>query len=156
MMKIGTKIKDFKTKALINGIEKEIKISDFKGKKLAIYFYPKDLTPGCTTQAENLRDNFKLIEKNGIVIIGISKDSIKSHINFKEKKELPFILISDENLELNKLFGVWQLKKFMGKEYMGTIRTTFLIDENQKIINIIKKPKVKDHANEILAEFNLL
>jgi peroxiredoxin Q/BCP len=154
-LKINDKAPNFTAKALIKGKEKEIKLTDFKGKKIVIYFYPKDLTPGCTVQACNLRDNYSELEKNNITIIGVSKDSIKSHSNFITKKELPFILVSDENLEINKAYGVWEKKKFMGKEYMGTKRKTFLIDENLKIGNIINKPNVKNHTQEILEGFNI-
>lgn len=156
MTEPGLKAPDFKAKALINGEEKEISLSDFKGQKIALYFYPRDMTPGCTTQAENLRDNFKKLEEKNIVIIGVSKDSIKSHQSFKEKKELPFILISDEDTEVNKLYGVWKEKNMYGRKYWGTARTTFLIDENQKIVHVITKPKVSEHSEEILHGFNLL
>ena len=155
MVNIGDNAPNFKAIALIDNNEKKISLSDFKGKKTALYFYPKDLTPGCTIQAENLRDNYKELTKKGIVVIGVSKDPIKSHIKFSEKKELPFILISDENLEINKAYGVWQKKKFMGREYMGTARTTFLIDEKGKIVNIVDKPVVKEHSKEIIDGFNL-
>lgn len=155
MIELNKKIPNFKAKALVNEKEKEISLNDFKGKKIALYFYPKDLTPGCTWQAENLRDNISKLNNKNIEIIGISKDPIKSHEKFVCKKELPFILISDEDLEIHKIFDNWQMKKFMGKEYMGTLRRTFLIDENQKLIKIIEKPKVKDHTNEILNGFGL-
>lgn len=154
MVKIGDMAPDFKAQALVEGEEKTFSLKDLKGKKAAIYFYPKDLTPGCTTQACNLRDNYSELKKNNIEIIGISKDSIKSHIKFQEKKELPFILVSDEDKVINEAFEVWQKKKFMGREFMGTLRQTFLIDETGKIVNIIEKPKVGDHAKEILDAFS--
>ena len=154
MVKVNDNAPNFKARSLVNGEEKEISLNDFKGKKIALYFYPKDLTPGCTIQAENIRDNYKELEKKGIIVIGVSKDPIKSHINFAQKKELPFILVSDEDTSINELYGVWQLKKFMGWEFMGTVRTTFLIDKNGKIVNIIDKPKVKEHSKEILEGFN--
>ena len=154
MVKVNDNAPNFKARSLVNGEEKEISLNDFKGKKIALYFYPKDLTPGCTIQAENIRDNYKELEKKGIIVIGVSKDPIKSHINFAQKKELPFILVSDEDTSINELYGVWQLKKFMGREFMGTVRTTFLIDKNGKIVNIIDKPKVKEHSKEILEGFN--
>lgn len=153
MIKINDKIPNFKAKALVKGEEKEISFSDFKGKKLVIYFYPKDLTPGCTIQAENIRDNYSEFEKQDIIVIGVSIDPIKKHLSFVEKKDLPFILISDEDKKIVELFGVWQLKKFMGREYMGTVRTTFLIGEKGKVIGIIKKPKVKEHSREIFEAF---
>lgn len=151
-MKVGDKI-NFKAKALVSGEEKEISLSDFKGKKVAIYFYPKDLTPGCTTQACNLRDNFSILKKEGIEVIGVSKDSIKSHKSFVQKKELPFILISDEDLKINNLFGVWIEKSMYGKKYMGTDRRTFLIDENGILKHIIEKPVVSEHTKEIIENF---
>jgi peroxiredoxin Q/BCP len=146
---------DFKASFLVNSVEKQMSLKDFKGKKIVLYFYPKDLTPGCTMQAENLRDNFSELSKNNIVVMGVSKDSIKLHERFALKKELPFALVSDEDLKINNLYGVWQLKKFMGKEYMGTVRTTFLIDENFKIVNIINKVKTKEHSTQILEGFGL-
>lgn len=155
MVEINKKAPDFKAMALVNGKEKEIKLSDFKGKKVALYFYPKDLTPGCTVQAENLRDNYDELTKKGVVIIGISTDPMKSHQKFVEKKELPFILVADEDKKVVEAYGVWGEKTFMGKKYMGTARNTFLIDENQKIVNIITKPKVGEHTKEILEGFNL-
>ncbi len=154
MVNINQTAPDFKAKALINGEEKEISLKDFKSKKIVIYFYPKDLTPGCTTQACNLRDNFEEFKKKDIIVIGISKDSIKSHLNFANKKNLPFILISDEDKTIQNLYGVWQEKSFMGKKFMGTLRNTFLIDENFKIIKIITKPDVSNHSKEIFEEFD--
>lgn len=154
MIKINEKAPNFKAKALMNGKEKEISLSDFKGKKVTMYFYPKDMTPGCTTQAENLRDNFNEFEEKGIVIMGISVDPISSHIKFAEKKELPFILVSDENKKIVENYGVWVEKNMYGRKYMGTKRTTFLIDEDGKIAHIIEKPKVKEHSKEILKIFD--
>lgn len=153
MVKVGDKAPNFKAMALVDSKEKEISLSDFKGKKVALYFYPKDLTPGCTTQACNLRDNYSDFKKSGIVVIGVSKDSIKLHKSFVEKKELPFILISDEDLNVNQLYGVWIEKSLYGRKYMGTARQTFLIDESGKIVNIIEKPKVSEHSIEILNGF---
>ena len=150
-LKIGDHAPNF------SGIDQNDKITtllDFKGKKLAIYFYPKDNTPGCTVQACNLRDNYEGLEKAGIQILGISADSIVSHQKFADKFSLPFPLIADEDRTIIDLFGVWGPKKFMGKEYDGIHRTTFLINENQQILGIIEKPKTKDHATEILEIFN--
>ena len=154
-LEIGNKAPDFTANFLVDGEEKELKLSSFKGKKIVLYFYPKDLTPGCTWQAENIRDNFETLSKAGICVVGVSKDPIKLHQRFVEKKELQFPLVSDEDLKVNELYGVWQLKKFMGKEYMGTVRTTFLIDENFKIVHIINKVKTKEHTNQILEGFSL-
>jgi peroxiredoxin Q/BCP len=153
MKKIGDKI-EFKANSTIKSEIKEISLNDFKDKTIVLYFYPRDMTPGCTFQAENLRDNFKELEKENIIVIGVSPDTIKKHLNFIEKKELPFYLISDEDKELCNYFGIWQLKKFMGKEYMGVVRTTFIINKNKIISHIIEKPKVKDHAKEILDFIN--
>lgn len=131
-----------------------IQSSDFAGKKYAIYFYPKDSTPGCTVQACNLRDNYTTLKEHGIAIIGVSMDSEASHQKFIAKHELPFPLIADTEKEIIERFGVWGPKKFMGKEYDGIHRTTFVMDEENKIRGIITKPKTKDHAAEILEIFN--
>ena len=147
-LKIGDKAPDFSGKDQ-NG--KTIQLSDFSGKKIAIYFYPKDNTPGCTVQACNLRDNDAALTKAGIQIIGVSADSSASHTKFIEKFSLPFPLIADEDKTIIQQFGVWGPKKFMGKEYDGIHRTTFVIDENHTIVGIIEKPKTKEHAEEILA-----
>lgn len=131
-----------------------IQLDDFKGKKLVIYFYPKDNTPGCTVQACNLRDNYSELLDKGISILGVSADSIRSHVKFSEKFSLPFPLIADENLSMIHLFGVWGAKKFMGREYDGIHRTTFILDENHTLIGIIDKPNTKAHAEEIIALIN--
>jgi len=147
---------DFEVNAIINMVDiKKIKLSDYKGRKIVLYFYPKDLTPGCNLEAENFRDNFKIFQENNIIIIGVSIDSIKRHIQFADKKSLPFILVSDEDKKVVNDYGVWQLKKFMGREYMGIVRTTFLIDENFKIHEIITKVKVKDHSSQIFDSFGI-
>lgn len=127
-----------------------LKASDFKGKKLIIYFYPKDMTPGCTAEACSLRDGYGELLKAGYSIIGVSKDSQESHVKFIGKYDLPFPLIADTDLNLNKAFGVWQKKKMAGREYMGTVRTTFVIDEEGKVADIITKVDTKDSANQIL------
>ena len=127
-----------------------LKASDFKGKKLIIYFYPKDMTPGCTAEACSLRDGYGELLKAGYSIIGVSKDSKDSHVKFIEKYDLPFPLIADTDLSLNNAFGVWQKKKMAGREYMGTVRTTFVIDEAGKVADIITKVDTKDSANQIL------
>lgn len=131
-----------------------VELADFKGKKLVLYFYPKDMTPGCTTQACNLRDNYNELTNKGISIIGISADDEGRHEKFIGKHELPFSLLADTELEMIKAYGVWGEKKFMGKVYDGIHRTTFLINEDGKIHGIIKKPKTKAHAEEILDLFN--
>lgn len=131
-----------------------ISLEDFKGKKIAIYFYPKDNTPGCTVQACNLRDNYTTLLKNGIQVIGISADTVHSHQKFADKFELPFPLIADENKKIIDAYGIWGPKKFMGKTYDGIHRTTFLINEDLNVVGIIEKPKTKEHAEEILSFFN--
>lgn len=133
---------------------KTIQTADFAGKKYAVYFYPKDNTPGCTVQACNLRDNYDALAASGISIIGVSMDSDISHQKFISKFELPFPLIADTDKKVIEAFQVWGPKKFMGKEYDGIHRTTFVMDENNVIQGIISKPKTKDHASEILEIFN--
>ena len=132
---------------------KTIQTADFAGKKYAVYFYPKDNTPGCTVQACNLRDNYDALAAAGISIIGVSMDSEVSHQKFISKFELPFPLIADTDKKVIEAFQVWGPKKFMGKEYDGIHRTTFVMDENNVIQGIISKPKTKDHAIEILEIF---
>jgi thioredoxin-dependent peroxiredoxin len=127
-----------------------IALKDFKGKKVVIYFYPKDDTPGCTAQACNLRDNTSGLQKLGIEIIGISVDDVKKHKKFEEKYELPFTLIADTEKTIVADYEVWGEKKFMGKTYMGTSRVTFLIDEAGKIAHIIDKVDTKNHTAQIL------
>ncbi len=127
-----------------------IKGSDFKGKKLVLFFYPKASTPGCTVEAKNLRDNYQVFLDKGYAIIGVSADSAKRQQNFINKNELPFSLLADEDKSVIKAFGVWGPKKFMGREYDGIHRTTFIIDENGILENIIKKVKTKEHTFQIL------
>ena len=128
----------------------QITLDQYKGKKVVLYFYPKDMTPGCTAQSCNLSDNYKLLQKSGYDVIGVSCDSMKRHQKFIEKHDLPFNLISDEDQRVVNDYGVWQLKKFMGREYMGIMRTTFLIDENGKIEDIITKVNTKEHTTQII------
>lgn len=149
-LKIGDKAPDFSGTDLEG---KTIHLNDFKGKKLALYFYPKDNTPGCTVQACNLRDNYSILEKEGIKIVGVSADSVATHQKFANKFSLQFPLIADEDHTVLNNYGVWGHKKFMGKEYDGIHRTTFMIDEQQTIVGIIEKPKTKAHAEEILEIF---
>ncbi|MEN9744819.1 MAG: hypothetical protein RLZZ49_900 [Bacteroidota bacterium] len=132
-----------------------IKLSEFKGKKLALYFYPKDDTSTCTVQACNLRDGFKALAKKGIEVIGVSPDDEKSHTKFIAKHKLPFRIIADTDKKLVEKFGVWGEKQLYGNKYMGVFRTTFLIDENGVIVKIISKPKVKEHSKEIAEGFGL-
>lgn len=129
----------------------EVKASDFAGKPLIVYFYPKDNTPGCTAEACSLRDGYEELRKKGYVVVGISKDSPASHVKFADKYSLPFTLLSDESTEVNQAFGVWQKKKMAGREYMGTVRTTFITDADHRITHIITKVNTKEAAGQILA-----
>ena len=146
-LKIGNKAPDFES---INQNGDKVKLSDFIGKKVVLYFYPRDNTPGCTAQACNLKDNYKTLQKNGYTILGISKDSPKSHQKFINKFDLPFDLIADENQNVHMKYGTWIEKSMYGKNYMGTARWTFLIDEKGNIENIIQKVKTKEHTSQIL------
>lgn len=146
-MKIGDKAPE------VLGIDangREIKLSDYAGRKVVLYFYPKDNTPGCTAQACSLRDNYNQLRNAGYEVIGVSKDSTASHTRFAEKHNLPFTLIADTDLQLNQAFGVWREKKMCGRTSMGTVRTTFIIDENGIIADIIEKVDTKNHSNQIL------
>ena len=137
----------------INSIDQngnKITLDQYLGKKVVLYFYPKDMTPGCTTQSCNLRDNYDDLINAGYVVLGCSADSPKRHQKFIEKYNLPFSLVSDEDQKVVQDYGVWGLKKFMGREYMGITRTTFVIDENGKISQIIEKVKTKEHSSQIL------
>lgn len=133
---------------------KTVSLSDYKGKKVALYFYPKDNTPTCTTQACNLRDNFSLLKKKGIAVIGVSIDEEKSHKKFEQKFDLPFTLLADPGHDIVEAYGVWGWKKFMGREFMGVHRTTFLINEKGIVEHIIEKVKSKEHTAQILELWN--
>jgi thioredoxin-dependent peroxiredoxin len=146
-LRVGDKIPDFK--GIIDD-NKSISLSDFRGKKLVLYFYPKDNTPGCTAESCNLRDHYSEFKSKNCEIIGISKDPVKSHKKFADKYDLPFPLIADEDLSIHKIFGTWVKKKLYGREYMGTARMTFIIDEEGMLEKVIEKVKTKDHANQIL------
>tara|TARA_B100000524_G_scaffold55537_1_gene25835 strand:- start:29351 stop:29818 length:468 start_codon:yes stop_codon:yes gene_type:complete len=134
---------------------KKISSRDFVGSKWVVYFYPKDNTPGCTAQACSLKDGYDELLSKGIKVLGVSADSVKSHDKFASKFSLPFPLLSDESKEVINLFGVWGLKKFMGREYEGIHRITFVMNENNEITHVVHKPKTKDHANEILKLLDL-
>ena len=137
----------------INSVDQNgdaITLEQFKGEKVVLYFYPKDMTPGCTVQSCNLRDNYSSLLENGYVVLGCSADSQARHIKFIEKHDLPFPLLSDESKAVINDYGVWGPKKFMGREYDGIHRTTFVIDENGIIEDIISKVKTKEHTNQIL------
>jgi peroxiredoxin Q/BCP len=130
---------------------KKISLADYKGKKLVLYFYPEDDTPTCTIQACNLRDNYGLLKKNGFEIVGVSPDDEKKHKKFEKKYNLPFTLLSDPAHTILEKYGVWDKKKLFGHEYMGVLRTTFVIDEKGIIQKIFSRPKNKAHAQEIIA-----
>ena len=152
-LKVGDKAPEFKLK---DSFEKEVSLSDFKGKKVILYFYPKDNTPGCTKEACNFKENWNMLKNNNIVVIGISKDNASSHQNFIEKFNLPFILLTDpEPYKISSAYDSYGLKKFMGKEYMGMIRNTFLIDENGNVEKIYLKVKAAIMADHIIADLEL-
>ncbi|MBT6096233.1 MAG: thioredoxin-dependent thiol peroxidase [Rhodospirillaceae bacterium] len=128
----------------------ELSLKELEGKTVVLYFYPKDMTPGCTTEAQDFRDRIKEFEKAGASVVGASKDSVKRHDNFKAKHDLNFALVSDEEGTLCEDYGVWQLKKLYGREFMGIVRATFIIDAKGKIAKVWPKVKVKGHADEVL------
>lgn len=146
----NTKLSDFTGLAVKSGEEFQFNLSDFSGKKLVVYFYPKDNTSGCTNEAIGFEESSSEFEKRGYSIIGISSDPIKSHKNFAEKKNLNFTLISDEDKNIHSLFGTWQMKKMCGREYMGTVRTTFIVNESGTIIKEFSKVNTKTHAVDVL------
>ncbi len=146
-LQTGDKAPDFK----VNDQDgNSISSKDYKGKKLIVFFYPKASTPGCTAEACNLRDNYSELQKQGYELLGVSADNEKRQKNFKEKYSFPFPLLADENKEVINAFGVWGPKKFMGREFDGIHRKTFLINENGIIESVIDKVKTKDHAEQIL------
>jgi peroxiredoxin Q/BCP len=150
-------IKEGSKAPLFEGIDqdgKTIKLSDFAGKKVILYFYPKDNTPGCTAEACNLRDNYNDLLKKGFVVIGVSPDSEKSHKGFISKYDLPFPLIADTSKKILNDYGVWGEKKMYGKSYMGVIRTTFVIDEKGIVEKVITKVETGDHTKQIYNLYN--
>ena len=148
-LKAGDKAPNFSG---VNENGEKVALKDFKGKKLILFFYPKDNTPTCTVEACNLRDNYTMLKEKGYALLGVSPDTQKKHQNFIKKFDLTFPLLADENLETIKAYDVWGPKKFMGKEYDGLHRTTFVIDEKGKIEQVITKVKSKDHAAQILED----
>ncbi|MFH1836184.1 MAG: thioredoxin-dependent thiol peroxidase [Methanobacteriota archaeon] len=148
MMKEGVKALDF---CLKDAEGKNVCLKDYRGRWVVLYFYPKDLTPGCTLEALDFSVLKKDFEKKNAVILGVSKDSCESHQKFIDKKKLTIRLLSDPDSEVQKSYGVWRLKKFMGKEFTGTVRTTVLIDPTGKIMKVWGNVKVKGHANEVFA-----
>ncbi|MGC9384472.1 MAG: thioredoxin-dependent thiol peroxidase [Kosmotogaceae bacterium] len=144
---IGNKVPDFTLK---NEAEKEISLSDFLGKYVVVYFYPKDNTPGCTLEAESFRDNMQKFDELNTAVIGISKDSVKSHMNFHNKLNLNFNILSDPDASLHKMFDVIKKKKMFGKESLGTVRSTFVLDKDGVLIKEFRNIKVKNHVEEVL------
>jgi peroxiredoxin Q/BCP len=149
MLTAGTKAPDFTT---TDQDGKPVKLSDFRGKKVVLYFYPKDQTPGCTAEACNLRDNYKLLQKQGYEVLGVSTDSEKSHQKFIAKEKLPFRLLADVDKTVHNKYGTWVEKSMYGRKYMGTARVTFLINEKGVIDEVIEKVDTKNHASQILKE----
>ncbi len=149
MLKVGDPAPDFQA-TLDSG--EEISLSRYRGKKVVLYFYPKDNTPGCTREACDFRDNITTVDAKGGVVLGVSTDSVKSHQKFKDKFQLPFPLISDENKQVVQAYEVWKEKKQYGRTYMGTERTTYVVDEEGKIAQIFNKVKVNGHVEKVLAE----
>ncbi len=147
-LKIGDKVPSFSAKDQSGN---RVNLSDYLGKKLIIFFYPKASTPGCTAEACNLRDNYKQLQEQGYKLLGVSADSEKRQASFRDKYQFPFPLLADEDHTVINLFGVWGPKKFMGKVYDGIHRMTFVIDEKGKIVNVIENVKTKDHATQILS-----
>ena len=147
----GEKAPDFKAQDQNGNL---VSLKDFKGKKVVLYFYPEDDTPTCTVEACNLRDNYKILEKKGLVILGVSPDDEKKHKKFEQKYHLPFTLLADPEKKIVDKYGVWGEKNLYGRKYMGLHRTTFLIDEKGVIKKIFKKPKSKIHSEEILKALN--
>ena len=132
---------------------KKIKSMDLKGKKHVIYFYPKDFTPGCTTEADEFSKDYNKFKKSGIEIVGISPDDVNSHKKFCEKMGIRYVLLADTDKEVSKKFGVWAKKKFMGREYMGVIRSTFLVNEKGKVFKVFSKVKAAGHSKQVLDSF---
>ena len=147
MLEAGKKAPAFN--AVTDG-DGKIALKDLKGRNVVLYFYPKDMTPGCTAEAEGFRDVIKDFEKANTIVIGVSKDSVKRHDNFKAKHDLPFTLISDEDGKICEAYGVWQIKKNYGREYMGIVRSTFLIDEKGKIAKVWSNLRGRGHVDKVL------
>lgn len=146
-LQIGDKVPDFEAK---DQDGKTFRIADLKGKKVVLYFYPKDDTPGCTAEACNLRDNYQSLQSQGYEVVGVSSDAEKSHQKFINKYDLPFSLLADTDKKVHEIFDAWGEKSMYGRKYMGTLRKTFIIDEEGKIEDIIEKVKTKDHVSQIL------
>ena len=149
MLKVGDQLPQVEG---VNQNGEMVKSENLLGRKLVVFFYPKASTPGCTAEACNLRDNYSLLKDKGYQLLGVSADSVKRQKAFSDKYEFPFDVIADENHDIIEKFGVWQLKKFMGREFMGIVRTTFIFDEQGICSQVIDKVKTKDHASQILEQ----
>lgn len=149
MIEVGNSVPEFE---LQNDAGETVSLADFKGKPWVLFFYPKDMTPGCTTEACDFRDNLKAFEKLGVAVIGVSRDSVQRHVRFKEKYQLNFPLLSDHEETLCNTFGVLVEKSMFGKKYMGIERSTYLIDEKGEVVALWRKVKIKDHVASVLAE----
>lgn len=147
MLKVGDKLPQFEG---INQNGETVTSEKLIGKKLVVFFYPKAMTPGCTAEACNLNENYEYLKKQGFQVLGISADSVVKQKKFHEKYNFEYDLIADESRDIIEKFGVWQLKKFMGREFMGIVRTTFIFDENGICTEVIEKVKTKEHASQIL------
>jgi peroxiredoxin Q/BCP len=150
-IKSGIPAPDFE---LLDDMNMPRKLSDFRGSNVILYFYPEDDTPGCTKEACNFRDDYSAYERAGVVILGVSPDSVKSHVKFKEKFNLPFPLLADEGHKVCDLYGVWGPKKFMGREYEGVLRTTFLIDAQRNIVRVFENVRPSEHSKQVLEVVN--
>lgn len=147
LLSVGSAVPDL---SLTDQDGQAVKLSDYRGQKLVLFFYPKDNTPSCLKEAQSLKEGYELLKAKGFEVVGVSPDSEKSHKNYVTKRELPFRLISDPDHQLTEAFGAWGEKKMYGKTYMGLLRTTFLIDEEGNVSHVIPKVVTKDHANQIL------
>ncbi len=132
--------------------DKTVSLSDFRGKKLVIFFYPEDDTPTCTQQACNLRDNYAMLKEHGFEVVGVSPDPVEKHARYQLKHQLPFTLLADPDHGIIDAYGVWGEKNMYGRKYMGLLRTTFVVNEEGEVIHVFRKPKVKQHAEEIIAK----
>ena len=149
MVKVGNKAPEFTG---VTDTGEKIKLKDLRGKTVVLYFYPKDNTPGCTTESCDFRDSHAAFKKKKAVVLGVSPDSVKSHEKFKAKYDLPFPLIADEDHKIAEKYGVWQEKSMYGRKYMGIVRSTFIIDPEGKVAEIYSKVKVKGHVEDVLGK----
>ena len=149
MVKVGNKAPDFTG---VTDTGDKVKLKDLRGKTVVLYFYPKDNTPGCTTESCDFRDSYAAFKKKKAIVLGVSPDSVKSHVKFKTKFDLPFPLIADEDRKIAEKYGVWQEKSMYGRKYMGIVRSTFVIDPEGKVAEIYNKVKVKDHVEDVLSK----